>query len=213
MPRRTPTDSKLIATDASIRIVPANKVSWDDLLAVLGAARCHGAYCYCQRFKIAARAWNYVDDVERAERLREQTGCGHPKARTTSGLVAYLADEPVGWCSVEPRKAYVALMRTRMPWTGRHEDKDDEAVWLAACFIVRNGYRLRGITYALARAAVEFARDRGAVALEGYSMITQPGKEITWGELHCGSDRVFAAAGLNEVSHPSKRRIVMRIDF
>lgn len=44
-------------------------------------------------------------------------------------------------------------------------------------------------------------------------MITQPGREITWGELHVGSRQVFAEAGFAEVSHPSPRRVVMRADF
>jgi hypothetical protein len=74
-------------------------------------------------------------------------------------------------------------------------------------------YRMRGITYALAAATIDFARDRGATALEAYPMITQPGQEITWGELDVGSRQVFAEAGFTEVSHPSPRRIVMRIDF
>jgi GNAT superfamily N-acetyltransferase len=78
---------------------------------------------------------------------------------------------------------------------------------------VRAGYRRRGVSYALARAAVDFARERGARALEGYPMITEPGKEIIWDEIHVGSRSVFAAGGLTEVSHPTKRRVVMRIDF
>ena len=44
-------------------------------------------------------------------------------------------------------------------------------------------------------------------------MITEPGKEITWGELFVGSRSIFARAGFIEVSHPSLRRVVMRIDF
>ena len=44
-------------------------------------------------------------------------------------------------------------------------------------------------------------------------MITQPGQEITWGEIHVGSRSVFAAAGFIEASHPTPRRVVMRIDF
>ncbi len=44
-------------------------------------------------------------------------------------------------------------------------------------------------------------------------MLTQPGKEITWGELHVGARQVFAEAGFTEVSRPSVRRAVMRIDF
>ena len=32
-------------------------------------------------------------------------------------------------------------------------------------------------------------------------------------ELHVGTERVFAQAGFVEVSHPTPRRVVMRIDF
>jgi hypothetical protein len=52
-----------------------------------------------------------------------------------------------------------------------------------------------------------------ARALEGYPMITHPGQEVTWGELHVGSRSIFAAAGFAEVSRPTLRRVVMRIDF
>ena len=73
--------------------------------------------------------------------------------------------------------------------------------------------RRRGVSYALARAAVDFAKARGARALEGYPMLTEPGQEITWGEMNVGNRSIFAAAGFTEVSRPSHRRVVMRIDF
>ena len=81
------------------------------------------------------------------------------------------------------------------------------------CFLTRAGFRRRGVSYALARAAVDFAKARGARAIEGYPMIIRPGQEITWGELHVGTRTIFAAAGFTEVSRPSPRRVVMRIDF
>jgi GNAT superfamily N-acetyltransferase len=211
--RRRNMKTSLTTHDPAVLVVPANEASWDDLNAVIGKVRCHAAQCYCQRFKIAHSEWRWISDEERARRLREQTQCGNPRARTTTGLVAYIDGEPVGWCSVEPRTAYVYLMKTRMPWAGRYEDKANDRIWAVGCFVTRTGFRLRGITYALAHAAVDFARARGADALEGYAMITQPGKEITWGELHVGSVRVYEAAGFEEVSRPSKRRVVMRIEF
>ena len=61
--------------------------------------------------------------------------------------------------------------------------------------------------------AVDFARSRGARALEGYPMLVEPTEDITWGELHVGSRSIFADAGFEEVSHPTPRRFVMRIDF
>jgi hypothetical protein len=44
-------------------------------------------------------------------------------------------------------------------------------------------------------------------------MITQPGQEVMSVELHVGSRSIFAAAGFSEVSHPTLRRVVMRIDL
>ncbi|MGH3389935.1 MAG: GNAT family N-acetyltransferase, partial [Actinomadura sp.] len=191
------------ATDVAISVVPANEASRDDLGAIFGT-RGETSRCQCQYFKIRDSEWRSVPVEERAERLREQTGCGRPEARTTSGLVAYLDGEPAGWCAVEPRTAYVRLLRTRVPWTGRTENKTDAGVWAVTCFVTRTGFRRRGVSRALAAAAVEFARERGARALEGYPMITQPGKDITWGELYVGSRSNFAAAGFTEVSHPTR---------
>jgi GNAT superfamily N-acetyltransferase len=198
--------------DAAITVVPANQASWEDLQTVLGT-RGDASRCQCQWFKIRDMDWRSVPVEERAERLREQTGCGQPGARTTSGLVAYLDGEPAGWCAVQPRTAYVRLLRTRVPWTGRAEDKTDDGVWAVTCFVTRTGFRRRGVSRALARAAVDFARARGARAIEGYPMITRPGQEVTWGELYVGSGSSFAAAGFAEVSRPTRRRVVIRVDF
>ena len=146
-------------------------------------------------------------------RLHDQTHADRPDAGATSGLIAYIGDEPVGWCAVEPRPAYFGLLRVyRTPWEGRDEDKTDQSVWSVTCVLVRAGYRRRGVAYALARAAVDHARSRGARALEAYPMRTEAG-EVTWDEIHVGAQSIFAAAGMAEVSRPGKRRIVMRIGF
>jgi GNAT superfamily N-acetyltransferase len=205
------------ATDTTtppVTIVPANEASWEDVQAVLGT-RGEASRCQCQRYKMQPReSWASVGADELAFRLRAQADCGHPESGTTSGLVAYLDGEPVGWCAVEPRTAYPRLLlKTRVPWEGRAEDKTDDSVWAVTCFVTRKGFRRRGISSALARAAVNYARERGARALEGYPMITEPGREIMPVELHVGSRSIFAAAGFSEVSHPTLRRVVMRIDF
>ncbi len=201
-------------TEVPISIVPANEASWEDLQTVFGT-RGDPCRCQCQRYKMhPGESWASVGAEELAFRFRKQTDCEHPKSRTTSGLVAYLDGEPVGWCGVEQRRAYPRLLRDcRVPWVGRAEDKTDDSVWAVTCFVTRSGFRRRGASRTLARAAVDFARERGARALEGYPMVTEPGKEITWGELHVGSRSIFAAAGFAEVSHPTLRRVVMRIDF
>ena len=109
---------------------------------------------------------------------------------------------------------FTGLVRNnRVPWDGRTEEKTDESVWAVTCVFTRAGFRRGGTGYALAAAAVDFARERGARALEAYPMLTKPGQAILVEELHVGSRAMFAAAGLAEVSHPTIRRVVMRIDF
>ncbi len=198
-------------TPPDLTIVPANEASWWDLQAIFGT-RGDPSRCFCQRYKMAPReSWASVGAQELAARFREQTECGHPGSSTTSGLVAYLGGEPVGWCAVDPRPAYARLLRNvRVPWEGRTENKDDESVWAVTCFVTRKGFRKRGISHALARAAVDFARERGARALEGYPIIT---KDVILSELHVGTVGSFEAAGFTEVGRPTIRRAVMRIDL
>jgi GNAT superfamily N-acetyltransferase len=201
----------MTAVEPALSIVPANEASCEDLQTIFGT-RGEASRCQCQRYKLRPReAFRSFPVEERAHRLRLQTECGHPGSATTSGLVAYLDGVPVGWCAVEPRPAYTGLVRnSRVPWEGRAEDKADHSVWAVTCLFSRAGFRRRGVSRALARAAVDFARERGARALEGYPMIT---KDVIAEELHVGTEGVFAAAGLTVVSRPTLRRVVMRIDF
>jgi GNAT superfamily N-acetyltransferase len=200
-------------------VVPANEASCRDLRLVFGR-RDYSSRCLCRKFKLSGREWWETGGAhqdastlaQRAAAMRTETHCGKPDAATTTGLVAYLADgEPVGWCNVEPRSHFHRLGQT--PWKGRKEDKTDDSIWAITCFVTRVGFRRQGLTYPLARAAVDFARERGASALECYAMITAPDKEITWGELHVGPRGALEAAGMSEVARPSLRRVVMRIDF
>jgi GNAT superfamily N-acetyltransferase len=194
-----------------IDVVPANEASWEDLKAVFGT-RGQASSCFCQRYKLApGESFRGFPAEERAHRLRMQTECGNPGSDTTSGLVAFVDGEPAGWCAVEPRPAFEGLVRVfRVPWDGRDEDKADESVWAVTCLFTRAGFRRRGVSRALASAAVGHARSRGARALEGYPILT---KDVISEELHVGTPGVYAAAGFTEIGRPSKRRAVMRIDF
>ena len=196
---------------AAISIVPANEASWDDLQAIFGT-RGEACRCQCQRYKLRPReSFGAFPVEERAQRLRRQTGCGHPGSTTTSGLVAYLDGEPVGWCAVEPRTAYAGLVRNnRVPWVGRVEEKTDDSIWAVTCLLTRAGFRKRGVSRALARAAAAYAREQGARAVEAYPMTT---KNAILEELHVGTEGVFADAGFTPVSRPTVRRVVMRMDF
>jgi GNAT superfamily N-acetyltransferase len=98
----------------------------------------------------------------------------------------------------------------RVPWEGRTEDPADDSVWAVTCLFVRAGRRRRGVSRALATAAVEHARAGGARAVEAYP-ITRT--DVIGEELHVGTVATFEAAGLVEVARPGTRRVVMRLEL
>ncbi len=157
----------------SVTVVPANHASCGDLQAIFGT-RGPASRCQCQRYKLAPReSFGSTPVEERAHRLRVQTACGDSGSPETSGVVAYLDGVPVGWCAIEPRCNYESLLRNqRVPWSGRAEDKQGCTVWAITCLFARAGFRRQGISRALIHAALRFARDRDARAIEAYPMTT-----------------------------------------
>lgn len=196
--------------DSALRIVPANAAAPGDFDAIFGTSGL-GHRCRCQRYRLErGETFASVPVEERAMRLVEQTAAGDPDASTT-GLVAYVGDTPVGWVAVAPRSDHRGLVREfTVPWKGRDEDRSDAGVWAITCVYVRAGHRKQGISRQLVQAAAAFAKARGATAVEGYPITTTA---VIDEELHVGTVSTFEAAGFAEVSHPTKRRKVLRAEL
>jgi hypothetical protein len=60
----------------------------------------------------------------------------------------------------------------------------------------------------LARAAADFAIEKGADGAEAYPIV--PGPKTAAGDLYLGSERAFIDAGYTEVARPLPRRPIMR---
>ena len=127
--------------------------------------------CMCQRFKVVGWIWRDSTQESRTAALRHQTACDRPDGPATSGLVAYVYDEPAGWVAVEPRTAYPKLAGSPVPWSGRDEDREDDGVWAVTCLVVRKGYRGRGLTYPLAEATIGYASRARAPRERAYPMV------------------------------------------
>ena len=194
----------------TFRAAPATQAPWDDVAAVFG--RTGGpSDCWCQRFKLDWYGLHDSPKEVKADLLREQctAGPGVPPP----GLVGYRDGEPAGFVAVEPRPAFHRMPVRRLDLGRRGEQRADPGVWAVTCFVVRVGHRRRGLCHDLLGAAVGHARGYGARAVEGYPMITTPGEDITWGETHVGTRSTFEAHGFDQVVHPTKRRVVMRLEL
>jgi GNAT superfamily N-acetyltransferase len=120
------------------------------------------------------------------------------------GLLGFLGTEPVGWVSLEPRAVFPRLASSRVL-----APVDDAPVWSIVCLFVAKPHRRSGISVRLLRAAVDWARSRGASIVEGYPveprLDTVP-DVFAW----TGIVSAFETAGFREVLRRSEGRPIMR---
>lgn len=123
------------------------------------------------------------------------------------GLLALDDEEPVGWVAVAPRAGYPRLTRSKVAASDAGPD-----TWSVTCFFVHPKARRRGLAGTLLDAAVEYARDRGARAVEGYPVETE-GERRTSGDLYHGTVEMFLASGFGLVERRGTRRALVRKDL
>lgn len=175
---------------------------YDDLATIVGTQRPGAGACWCMSYRDSR-----VANADRPGYLRDEcTTAPGP------GVLVYVDDVVAGWCSIAPRRSYRRLLNSRtIPIL------DDADVWPAVCFVVRAGYRKRGLAHHLLAGAVEHARGHGAEVVEGYPVETAGGRvDVISG--YVGSVELFEAAGFERVApttaHSGGRsRWVMRLDL
>lgn len=122
---------------------------------------------------------------------------------TSTGLLAYLHGDVVGWVAVEPRSAYPKLEHSRAL-----KPVDEQPVWSVTCFFVAKNYRRKGITVQLLKAAVEHVKHQGGRIVEGYPVETQ--HEMPAPFIYTGTASAFEQAGFQEVARHTPTRPIFR---
>jgi ribosomal protein S18 acetylase RimI-like enzyme len=131
-------------------------------------------------------------------------------SRTPMGVLAFVGDEPVGWCACGPRARYRVAMDGRSRLLAGRPRQEDENVWLVPCLTVDPRHRGLGIVLPLLRAAVAIARQQGGSAVEAWPLATgvrRPGDE------HLGGEAMFARVGFRCIERPTADRTLMRLDL
>ncbi len=123
------------------------------------------------------------------------------------GVIAYLGNEPIGWCAIAPRADYIGLESSRIL-----KPVDDLPVWSVSCLFVKKPYRRKGVSTQLLKAAVDLAARQGARMVEGYPV--EPSlQKMPDPFLWHGIPSAFRSAGFKEVVRRSKSRPIMRFQI
>lgn len=150
-------------------------------------------------WRLTRAEWNRGKGEDNRKTFRKLVRTG-----TETGVLAYADGEPVGWCAIAPREQYPRLSSSRIL-----KLVNDQPVWSVTCFFIARGFRHQGLSTKLLKAAVDFARARGAKIVEGYPHETKKTTADVF--VYTGLVSAFRQAGFKQVARRSKSRPIMRV--
>lgn len=185
---------KRVTDAAEIDRVVFREVTADSWSNFESLFECRGGpkACWCMVWRATPEEAKRTDGTSRKAAIAKRIAAG-----TIVGLLGYLDEEPVAWCSVAPRSTYRRLVDDGSP---------DEGVWSIACFFVVRRLRGQGITQRIIAAAIDFAKSRGASIVEAYPVDPESPSYRFMGFVP-----TFENAGFREVGRAGTRRHVFQL--
>ena len=187
----------------AIEVRPATK--FGDVRVMVGPKRPDANVCWCLSYRLSSTENRELTGKARGAKVKRLLKKG------PLGVLAYDGDEVVGWAGVHPRADTSFARNRRIPHV------DDLDVWSVWCIRVRPGHRKAGISHDLLQGAVEFARDGGAPALEGYP-VDNLGAKVDLTMAYVGTRALFERAGFAKAADTTSvlngfPRVLMRLDL
>ena len=170
----------------SLRIEPLTESRMEDFAAVVNPNH-RQKHCWCLSHRLSAQ-----EIRERGGEDRYEAMCSLAREKIAPGVIAYLGDQPVGWCSISPRAQIPKLENSKLI-----RPVDDLRVWSIICMVVRGGYRRRGVNRQMVLGALEYAKSLGAPAVEAYPVDPEGRMDLTMA--YVGTRKMFEEAGFEVV--------------
>ncbi|MGF1502479.1 MAG: GNAT family N-acetyltransferase [Paracoccaceae bacterium] len=190
---------------AAADICPLSAARWADFETVLGASGKSG--CWCMYWRHATSAAFRAGAEGGAEAANRDAFRARVEEGPPPGLLAYQGGEPVAWARVTPRADLPGLARSR----NFRIEGAGEGIWSLSCFVARPRGRGTGLTEALPRAALAFAAEGGATALEVYpTEIDRAAARRPASAIYTGVSSTFLRLGFEVVARRTPDRPLMR---
>jgi GNAT superfamily N-acetyltransferase len=166
-----------------LKIVPLTSDRWTDFEVLFGKTGACGG-CWCMHFH-----QSQVDFKKNKGDGNQLLQKGRVDSGQVPGLLAYLNGEPVGWVCAGPRDSFYLISRSKVL-----APIDDSPTWAVVCFFLLKSARRQGLSLELLNAAGNYARENGAMIIEGYPAHLKSGKlpdPFIW----TGVESIFEKAG------------------
>jgi len=178
---------------------PLTKNNWDKFVQLFGMKGACGN-CWCMFYRLPPKefkAGKQNDGNKNA--MKEVVWKGK-----AAGFMAFYNNEPAAWCALAPREDFIKLENSRV-----HKRIDDKEVWSIPCTFIAKKFRRQGISVALLKGVIDYAKEKGIKIIEAYPTIPTQEKlpdSFAW----IGLYKSFEKAGFKIVDQTSKHRPMVR---
>lgn len=185
--------------DNQLTFEPLSKRNWDKFVQLFGS-RGACSNCWCMSFRR-----NKSDFME--GKLNEGNKNQMKKLvweNKPTGILGFYNEQAIAWCAFAPREVYVKIENSRV-----HKRIDDKPVWSIPCFFIDKNFRRKGVSVAMLKAIINYAKEKKIPVIEAYPTIpTQEKLPDTFAWI--GLYKSFEKAGFEIADHTSKSRPMVR---
>lgn len=181
---------------------PLTKKNWNNFVQLFGNNGACGN-CWCMYYRL-----------KKSDFLEGKAGDGNKEAmkeivweEKPAGLLGLYEGQAIAWCAFAPREDFIKLEKSRV-----HKRIDNERVWSIPCFFIHKNFRKHGVSVALLKGVIEYAKKQGIKIIEAYPTIPTQEKlpdSFAW----IGLYKSFEKAGFEIVDRTSKNRPMVRFNL
>jgi hypothetical protein len=131
----------------NVEIYPLTSERWSDLLRLFGPSGADGG-CWCMYWRFTQQQYAQSNRQLNQAALHDLVEAGN-----IPGLLAYQADQPIGWCGLSPREQFARLRRSR-----HFRPIDDRPTWSIVCFFIARQHRRQHVATRLLQFAVTYGQ-------------------------------------------------------
>lgn len=178
---------------------PLSKDNWEKFEELFGEKGACGN-CWCMSFRLKKKDF----DNGKINDMNKQAMKALVWENKPTGILAMYQNKAIAWSAFAPREDFMKLENSRV-----HKRIDDEPVWSIPCTFISKNYRRKGLSVALLKGVIEYAKEQHIRTLEAYPTIPTQEKlpdAFAW----IGLYRSFERAGFRIVDRTSKNRPMVR---
>ncbi|MFA4794630.1 GNAT family N-acetyltransferase [Leptospira kirschneri] len=172
----------------NVIIRPVDKNNWSDF-ETLFESKGSPHYCWRMAWRMTGEERKNNTTENRKKFIKQRV-----MSKTPIGLIGYINQEAIAWCSIAPRETYRSL----------GGDENLENVWSIVCFFVKKEYQRGRMATTFIESAKDYAKKNGAKYIEAY-----PVEKKSPSYRFMGFISMFEKAGFIFIKKAGVRRNVM----